>query len=113
MTTKPSKVRAAVTILLLSGACHAATFSEAIDNTLTGIWMQRPSWPSNQFLMYRAGEAVSVRKPPLLGPFQAGTHILNLPRFEACTQNSQMNYTCSPYTFNPADTLANDWEPMP
>ena len=112
MTTKPNKVRAALTLILLSGACHAATFAEAIDSTLAGIWMQRPSWAENQFLMFRKGEGISVRRPPLLGPFQAGTHIVDRSRFDVCTREGPTHYTCSPYTFNTADTLTNDWEPF-
>lgn len=106
-------MRAWLLLAVLSWPCHAVSFSDAISNTLGGIWMQRPTWPANQFLMYAKGDAVSVRKPPLLGPFEAGTHIIYWPRHDVCTRETSMHYSCRPYSFPQADVLATDWEPLP
>jgi len=94
-------------LFLFATSCHAFNFGDALDTLLAGGKVARAGWV-DQFVYRLPGTSLSVSRPPLLGPFEVGQHIHQLPRFEVCTAVARL-LTCGPYVPTADDVLANDW----
>lgn len=104
------KIRSCLCAVLLAGSCHAGTFPEALEQMQAGGKMTRTAW-TDTFAYKLGGASVSVSRPPLLGPFQYGQHIHQLPRYEICTVVGSL-LICEPYMPVGEDMRATDWEPF-